>query len=145
MLPSVFAKLHPRTRAPWVAIVVCATGWAFCLGLGFERLVTLDIMLYGLSLMLEFVALVFLRVLEPDLPRPFRVPGGTLGAILVGVFPLLLLGFSIVRGQREQVLGMNGLVFGLLLIAGGFLVYWAKGAAQNGRRLAADGDSTKAA
>ncbi len=145
MLPRVFGKLHPRTRAPWVAIVVCATGWAFCLGLGFERLVTLDIMLYGLSLMLEFVALVFLRVLEPDLPRPFRVPGGTLGAVLVGVFPLLLLGFSIVRGQREQVLGMNGLVFGLLLIAGGFLVYWAKAAAQNGRRLAAHGDSRKAA
>src|SRR5438445_6063096 len=27
MLPGVFAKLHPRSRAPWVAIVVCAIGW----------------------------------------------------------------------------------------------------------------------
>ncbi len=37
MLPQVFGKLHPRSRAPWVAIVVCAIGWAMCLGLGFER------------------------------------------------------------------------------------------------------------
>ena len=27
MLPRVFARVHPRTRTPWVAIVVCATGW----------------------------------------------------------------------------------------------------------------------
>src|SRR5438034_10914434 len=38
MLPKVFGKLHPKTRAPWVAIAVCAVGWACCLGLGFERL-----------------------------------------------------------------------------------------------------------
>src|SRR5256714_14028361 len=55
MLPSVFAKTSKRTHAPWVAIVVCATCWAFCLGLGFKRLITIDIMLYGASLSLEFV------------------------------------------------------------------------------------------
>src|SRR5207245_10219092 len=42
-LPRVFSKVHPRTRAPWVAIAVCAVGWALCLGLGFERLVTIDV------------------------------------------------------------------------------------------------------
>jgi amino acid transporter len=64
MLPKVFGKLHPRTRAPWVAIIVLAIGWAMCLGLGFERLVTLDILIYGLSLGLEFVALVAVIVLS---------------------------------------------------------------------------------
>ena len=67
MLPQVFGKLHPRSRAPWVAILVCAIGWAMCLGLGFERLVTIDILLYGVSLSLEFVALVVLRIREPEL------------------------------------------------------------------------------
>jgi len=125
MLPRVFAKTHPRTGAPWVAILVCATGWALCLGLGFERLVTLDIMLYGGSLVLEFVALVALRVREPNLRRTFRVPGGMLGTILVGVFPTALLTFAVIHSDHEQVLGMNGLVFGALIILGGFVVYRA--------------------
>jgi amino acid transporter len=126
MLPSVFGKLQPKTRAPWVAILVLAMGWALCLGLGFERLVTLDILLYGTSLLLEFVALVALRIKEPDLRRPFRVPGGMAGAILIGVFPALLLGFSLVHSESERILGINGLLFGSLLVLGGFVVYFAK-------------------
>ena len=101
MLPKVFGKLHPRSRAPWVTILVCATGWAMCLGLGFERLIIIDILLYGVSLGLEFVALIVLRIREPELPRPFRVPGGMFGAAAVGVAPMLLLGFS-VSGPRTH-------------------------------------------
>jgi amino acid transporter len=125
MLPRVFAKVHPRTRAPWVAILVCATGWALCLGLGFERLVTLDIMLYGASLSLEFITLVVLRLREPQLRREFRVPGGLAGAILAGVFPMLLLTLSVVHSEHESVLGMNGLTFGVLLVLAGIIVYYA--------------------
>ena len=126
MLPRVFGKLHPRTRAPWVAILVCATGWAMCLGLGFERLVTIDILLYGTSLALEFVALVALRIREPELPRAFRVPGGMFGAIAVGVTPVLLLGFAIVRSQSEQVWGMSSFAFGMILIGAGVVAYLLK-------------------
>jgi amino acid transporter len=123
MLPKVFGRTHAKTRAPWVAIVVLATGWALCLGLGFERLVTLDIILYGASLMLEFVTLVVLRIREPELKREFRVPGGLAGAISVGVFPLLVLGLAVAHGGSETVLGMNGLMFGLVIIFAGFAVY----------------------
>ena len=124
MLPKVFGKLHPRTRAPWVAIIALAICWAMCLGLGFERLVTLDIFLYGGSLALEFVALVVLRIREPELPRAFRVPGGMFGAIAVGIAPMLLLGFSVVRSETEQVLGMSSFAFGIILIAAGVVAYF---------------------
>jgi amino acid transporter len=127
MLPKVFAKTSARTSAPWVGIVVCATCWALCLGLGFKRLVTLDIMLYGAALMLEFVTLVVLRIREPELKREFRVPGGVAGTVLVGVFPLLLLGLAVLHGGSETVLGMNGLVFGIVIIVTGFAVYLATG------------------
>src|SRR3989441_12132631 len=123
MLPQAFGKLHPRSRAPWVAILVCAIGWAMCLGLGFERLVTIDILLYGASLLLEFAALIVLRVREPELRRPSRVPGGTFGAIAVGIPPMVLLGFDLVRSQTEQVLGMSSLAFGLILITAGVVAY----------------------
>jgi amino acid transporter len=136
MLPSFFGKLHPKTRTPWVAILVLATGWALCLGLGFERLVTLDVLLYGLSLLLEFVALVALRIKEPTLRRPFRVPGGMIGAALLGVCPALLLGFSVVHGEGEQVLGMSALAFGCILIAGGVITYLLRGLVRSDSWLA---------
>src|SRR5437667_9673265 len=125
MLPRIFGKVSARTRVPWAAILFCATCWALCLGLGFKRLVTLDIMLYGVSLMLEFVTLVALRIREPELKRGFRVPGGMPGAILAGVFPLALLSLAMVESNHETVLGMNGLLFGVLIIMAGFLIYFA--------------------
>ena len=127
MLPRIFGKVSARTRVPWAAILFCATCWALCLGLGFKRLVTLDIMLYGVSLMLEFVTLVALRIREPELKRGFRVPGGMPGAILAGVFPLALLSLAMVESNHETVLGMNGLLFGVLIIMTGFLIYFATG------------------
>jgi amino acid transporter len=123
MLPKIFARTSDRTQAPWVAILACATCWALCLGLGFKRLVTLDIMLYGAALMLEFVTLVALRIREPQLKRQFRVPGGLTGAILAGVFPLALLSLALVESESQSVLGMNGLLFGVLIMTAGFGVY----------------------
>jgi amino acid transporter len=102
---------------------VLAAGWALCLGLGFERLVTLDVLVYGGSLFLEFLALVVLRVTEPDLPRPFKVPGGLFGAVFAGVLPTLLLIFYALHGDHEQILGMSSLTFGAILIVAGFVGY----------------------
>ena len=123
MLPAVFAKLQKKSRAPWVAIIALAIGWSMCLGLGFARLVTIDILLYGASLSLEFLALAVLRFREPELKRPFRVPGGKLGAIAIGIPPVLLLVFSVIRSEHESILGMSSFAFGVILIAAGVLAY----------------------
>ena len=123
MLPGVFGKLQKKSRAPWVAIIALAMGWAMCLGLGFARLVTLDILLYGASLLLEFMALAVLRFREPELARPFKVPGGLFGAIAIGIPPVLLLAFSVIRSQHEQIWNMSSFTFGMILIAAGFVAY----------------------
>jgi amino acid transporter len=75
--------------------------------------------------MLEFVTLVALRIREPELKREFRVPGGLTGAILAGVFPLALLCLALVESGNETILGINGLVFGGLIISAGFFGYLA--------------------
>src|SRR5947208_5616722 len=123
MLPKVFGKTSRRTNAPWLAILICAACWACGLGLGFKRLVTLDIMLYGASLSLEFVALAVLRFREPNLARPFKVPGGKFGAIAIGIPPVLLLAFSVIRSEHEQIWNMSSFTFGMLLIAAGVVAY----------------------
>jgi amino acid transporter len=125
MLPKVFAKTSAKTQTPWVAILVCAACWALCLKLNFTRLVTLDIMLYGASLALEFVTLVALRIREPKLERGFKVPGGLAGAISCGVFPVALMSLAMVESGNETILGMNGMLFGGIIIAAGFILYIA--------------------
>jgi amino acid transporter len=123
--PRALTRRLPRSGAPWVSVLACSLAWTLTLGFSFERLVSLDILLYGTSLILEFVALVVLRLREPDLPRPFRVPGGTYGAVALGLGPVALLAAALVKNANEQVLGMNALVFGLGVSGLGWLAYAA--------------------
>jgi amino acid transporter len=133
-LPRVFTR-KLKTGAPWVAILVLGLTWGLSLGLNFDRLIMLDILLYGASLVLEFLALIILRVREPQLARPFRVPGGMLGAVLVGVGPIALLVFALVRNRNEQFdLGrwgsISSLGFGLALMGLGVVYYFVAGRAK---------------
>jgi amino acid transporter len=122
-LPAVLARRDPRTDAPWVAILVCAGVYVACLGLGFQRLVELDVLLYGSSLVLEFVALVVLRVREPGLARPFRVPGGLVGAVAIGLPPTVLLVAALATTTAGRVGPVSTIQFGLVIMAVGPLVY----------------------
>ena len=124
-LPRAFTRHHPKTGAPWVAIVGCAVAWAACLPLGFFRLLILDVLLTGSSILLEFGALIALRIREPNLPRPYRIPGGILATIAITVPPSALLVLSLVRNQSERVGTTNGLMIAIGVILLGVLLYYA--------------------
>jgi amino acid transporter len=117
-LPRDFASRRTRRGVPWLSVLACAVVWSLSLGMSFERLVTLDIVLYGSSLLLEFVALVALRLREPALARPFRVPGGLAVAVALGIGPLGLLGFALAKNASERVGPMSAPLFagGLMLL-----------------------------
>jgi amino acid transporter len=123
-LPMILAKRLPRTGAPWVAILACSGVWALSLGFSFTKLILLDVLLTGLSVLLEFASLVALRIREPELARPYRVPGGLGVAISLGVLPLVLLVLAAIRNYAEPVGPMNALEFGGLLIALGVVAYF---------------------
>ena len=122
LLPKVFAK-RLANGVPWVALLACATGWALALGLTFERLITIDLVLWGLSVMLEFAALVVLRVREPDLPRPFKVPGGTGTAVLFGMGPGLLVLYALWVSRAEMVGRVPAVWFSLGIVGLGVVGY----------------------
>lgn len=124
-LPKIFERRSARTGAPTVAIVVCAVCWAGCMFLGFERLVILDVLLTGLSILLEFWALVALRVREPDMPRPYRVPGGVVGTVLLGIPPTILMVLAGVRNHGEKIGPVSGLAVGVGLVLLGPILYFA--------------------
>jgi amino acid transporter len=123
-LPRIFSKQHPRTGVPWVAIVACALFWGLCYPLGFERNLLLDVLVTGLSILLEFWALVALRVREPQLARPYRVPGGIVGTIAIGVPPLGLMIATLVRNRSELVGSTNQLVIGIGIVVAGAVLYF---------------------
>jgi amino acid transporter len=122
-LPRALSRRSTRTGAPAAAVVACAVAYALALGLGFARLVELDVMLYGLSLILELVALAVLRVREPRLARPFRVPGGLPGVIALGILPTALLLYALYSGRAERLDSLSSIALGSLLVLAGIVVY----------------------
>jgi amino acid transporter len=124
-LPKIFARLDRRRCTPWVAILACAGFWALCYPLGFERSLFLDVLLTGLSILLEFWALAALRVREPQLARPYRVPGGIAGTVFIGLPPLVLMIAAVVRNGRELAGNTNQLAIGIAVVAAGAILYFA--------------------
>lgn len=122
-LPKVFARTL-GSGAPWASVLACSAAYTACLSLGFVRLIELDVLIYGLSLLLEFVSLVALRLREPSLARPFRVPGGTMVATALGVGPMALLALALWRSRHEHAGSLPTLALGFMLVLSGPLVYW---------------------
>jgi amino acid transporter len=122
-LPRFFARQLPSTGAPWVSIVGLSVAWCLALSLGIERLIELDVILYGLALLLEFAALIVLRVREPGLPRPFRVPGGLPGVALLAVGPAVLLALALVHERQDHPEQIGAVVVGVGLACAGPMVY----------------------
>jgi basic amino acid/polyamine antiporter, APA family len=77
LLPAAFARVHPRTRTPHIGTIV--TGAVSCVAAGILPLALLgDIISMGTLLAFGIVCggVLVLRRTRPDLPRPFKAPGG---------------------------------------------------------------------
>jgi amino acid transporter len=122
MLPRIFIRRN-RRDVPWVSVLVCGTAWAAALSLSFERLISIDLILYGSSLLLEFAALVVLRLREPELKRPFKA--GNLGvASLLGVAPAMLIGYALYAARDEKIGSISALLLATAVALLGPVFYW---------------------
>ena len=130
-LPMVMAEdgLLPRWLArrnqhgvPIAATVACGIAWAFALSFSYERLISIDLMLYGTSLVLEFAALLILRIREPELPRSFRM-GPLPVAAALSVLPVALVAYALWASRDERLAGMPAILFGVLVFCAGATVF----------------------
>jgi amino acid transporter len=131
-LPKIFTR-RLRNGSPWVSVLVCGLCWALALGFSFERLITIDLVLWGMSMVLEFLALVVLRRTEPSLPRPFRIPGPEWVPIVLGIGPVALTIYALYASRTETVAGMSALVFALTIALFGLPLYWLARVSQRKR------------
>ncbi len=129
--PRGLAAVNPKWGTPVRSIVLCAVLYACFSWFSFTELITVNTILYGLSVVFEFVALALLREKEPELVRPFRVPGGMPVAWLLGLAPLVLV--FVVTASSIQEDGWLKQMPTAVAIGLGFVVY----AIGNSRRMAA--------
>jgi amino acid transporter len=117
-LPARFAAKHPRFGTPWIAILISCT---ICASLAFQtiaKLLTVYIWLRILVTILTVLAVWRLRRQQPDLPRPFRIPWGSVGLAYVVLAPLLMSVVALVGSDKFA------LKWGPLPVALGFAAYF---------------------
>jgi amino acid transporter len=119
LLPRWFCSLHPRFGTPYVSILVSSAIVSILVLFTFSDLVVMDIILYGAGLFLEFLALLILRVREPDRPRPFRIPLSTPGLIVMIILPtaIYLIALTGVLYSSETMWGPVAVALAMLLSA----------------------------
>ena len=137
LLPRSLATTSTRFGTPIAAIAVIAICNAVLVIGPFQSLVIIDVLLMVTSYALIFCAAVTLRITEPALDRPFRIPGG-LPALIALVLPAVcLIGFMIwitlmdrsITAWGLNTFGLFGLhvgwygLAGLLAILSGPLLY----------------------
>src|SRR5437588_11658393 len=122
-LPGIFAQLHPKHRTPWFTIVVFSVFAGILLIPG-----QTDFLgnLYSYGAMLSFttahVAVIALRIKDPDRERPYRMPGnvrirgrlipltavvGGLGTFAAWISVVVLKGETRLVGIPWMVLGLG--------------------------------------
>ena len=107
LLPRMFATLHPKFRTPWIGTLVLGGTIAVT-----AALLPIDILgnLVSLGTAVAFaivcISVLWLRRARPDLPRPFRAPGGIwtpifgiIGAMVMAVPLLADMALSVLKGD----------------------------------------------
>ena len=95
LLPAILQKLHPRFKTPYVSLICCSLVVSFMILWTFEDLLIIDVTLYGAAIILEFIALIKLRVKAPWEYRPFKIPLGIWGLCAFFLIPILVYTFVV--------------------------------------------------
>jgi len=90
VLPASVAKVHAGSGVPRVATALLSTVLAIACTLPFSQLVSISMLFYGATTLIEVLALLALRVSEPLTPRPFRIPLRASPLALLYAGPVLL-------------------------------------------------------
>lgn len=117
-LPQFLGKIHPKTKTPWIAVIVIlitSVGFTF---VG-DIVIIANIVVFAIVITFAAInlAVIVLRYTEPVLERPFRVP------INIGKFPILpLFGFGTTVYMALQF-EIEIILVGIIIIGIGTIFY----------------------
>lgn len=115
MLPEFFAK-RSRYGTPLVGILFSASGVLLLSWMSFQEIVAAENFLYCFGMILEFIAFIRLRMKHPAASRPYKIPLGTAGSILMCIPPTALICVVLALSSRKVfVVSMIAVIIGLVL------------------------------
>ncbi|WP_424952460.1 APC family permease [Deinococcus sp.] len=121
--PAGLTARHPVYGTPVVSIIVCAVIYALLSLQTFASLLNVTVLLYGVSLLLQFAALIAFRVKEPRMRRPFRIPGGLPVVVGLSLLPAIILVMAVVSTLQDKAKGPIFLALSLPMLAAGPLLF----------------------
>jgi len=118
-LPHRLTAEHPRFGTPWIAIIASAVVYAGLSILNLTQLISIYSWLRIATTILTVLAAWQLRRKQPDMKRPFRIPGGKLGLAYAVIAPVIM---SVVAMLGSDWYGTVG---GVIALDVGPIVYFA--------------------
>lgn len=120
-LPRSFAKIHPKTGTPVVPNIILAVATVVGPFLGGNLLIPLtkvDALAFVVACTVAAAACLKMRFAEPDLPRPYKVPGGKIGIGIAVLAGLILVGLQVIPGSPAVLDPVSWCIVIVWLIAG---------------------------
>ncbi|XP_020110893.1 probable polyamine transporter At1g31830 isoform X1 [Ananas comosus] len=115
MLPEFFSK-RSRYGTPLVGILFSASGVLLLSWMSFQEIVAAENFLYCFGMILEFIAFIRLRIKYPTASRPYRVPVGTIGAVLMVIPPTVLICVVLALASfKVMIVSIAAMLFGFIL------------------------------
>jgi len=113
LAPKALVKCSKDRGVPYVAVLSLGIFALIASMFPFEVIVVVDVMLFMAAYVLIFISAGILRIKEPDLERPFKIPLGTKAFIALCVPPVLIAFVALfINGTDYFVGGMLALLSG---------------------------------
>jgi APA family basic amino acid/polyamine antiporter len=123
-LPDALRRLHPTYRTPWIGIIVFS-GLAILVTLPGQAKFLGSVYSFGalLSFTMAHLAVIRLRMIKPDFPRPYRGPGNVkwrgvdwpLFAVAGGFFTAVAFVVIVVLNLTVAIFGVSWLAIGMVI------------------------------
>ncbi|WP_269478139.1 APC family permease [Hominibacterium faecale] len=113
LAPKVLTKVSKKKGIPVFATLTISIFTLISVQYSFTMLITITVTLVIVDYVLIWIAGIRLRIKEPDLPRPFKVPGNTTAFVCLVTPGILIAAFSLLINGADYFLG--GMV-GLALV-----------------------------
>lgn len=118
MLPEIFG-IRSRFGTPLLGILFSASGVLLLSWMSFQEIIAAENYLYCFGMFMEFAAFIWLRIKYPTMPRPYKVPLGTVGVTLMCIPPSALLCVVLaIASLKVMIVSITAVVIGFLFYPG---------------------------